>query len=101
MPPSVIAVDGLIPGCRATVEGRVKEVDDIRKGGRTARAVVIGDESGDLRITFTHRHAGTDIQPGQLLQVTGKARRSGNRPVWMSNPSYRVVQTPLEAPSPS
>ena len=101
VPPSVIAVDGLIPGCRATVEGRVKQVDDIRKGGRTARAVVIGDESGDLNITFTHRHTGTDIQPGQLLQVTGKARRSGNRPVWMSNPSYRVVETPQEAPSPS
>jgi hypothetical protein len=40
----------------------------------------IGDDSGDLRVTFSPGHGGTDIQPGQLLRITGNARRSPNQP---------------------
>ena len=92
-PPAVIAVDGLTLGHRATVEGRVREVDDTTSHGETVRVIDIGDDSGDLRVTFSPGHGGTDIQPGQLLRITGKARRSGNQPIHMTNPIYRVIET--------
>lgn len=93
-PPAVIAVGGCIPGHRATVEGRVQQVDDTTRKGKTLRVVEIGDDSGDLCVTFRPGHGGTDIQPGQLLRITGKARRSGNGPIHMTDPTYRVIETP-------
>ena len=92
-PPTVIQVAGLIAGHLGTVEGRVEEVSQIRKAGKTTRIVVIGDTTGELRLKFSPP-AGTDMRPEQLLQVTGKPRRSRNGPVYMSNPSYRVLETP-------
>lgn len=91
--PTVIPVAGLIAGHLGTVEGRVEEVSQIRKAGKTTRTAVIADRSGELRVKFSPP-AGADIRPGQLLQVTGKARRSRNGLVYMSNPSYRVLETP-------
>jgi hypothetical protein len=93
-PPPVITVDGLSVGRRATVEGRVREVDDTTSHGQTVRVIDIGDDSGDLRVTFSPVHGGIDIQPGQLLRITGKARRSGSQPVHMTDPIYRVIETP-------
>jgi hypothetical protein len=93
-PAAVIAVDGCIPGHQATIEGRVHEVDDTTHNGDTNRVVQIGDDTGDLRITFTPGHGGTDIHPGQLLRLTGKARRSGNQPIHMTDPTYRIIETP-------
>ncbi len=93
-PPSVIAVAGLIPGQRATFEGRVNEVEDVSKGRRTLREVVVGDNSGEITVTFRPGHGGADIQPGQLLRITGKARQSGKRPMWMTDPAYHVVEEP-------
>ncbi len=90
-PPSVITVAALIPGQRATFEGRVTQVEDIAKGRRTYRWIEIGDDSGEIRVTFRPGH-GADVQPGQLLRVTGKARQSGNRPIWMSDPAYQLVE---------
>ena len=78
-PPSVITVAGLIPGQRATFEGRVNEVEDISKGRRTLRQVVVGDNSGDIRVTFRPGRGGADIQPGQLLRITGKPKQTGNQ----------------------
>jgi hypothetical protein len=95
-PPSVITVAGLIPGQRATFEGRVNEVEDISKGRRTVREVVVGDNSGEITVTFRSGAGGADIQPGQLVRVTGKARQSGNRPISMIDPAYRVVEDPAE-----
>ena len=91
--PTVIPVAALIAGHLGTVEGRVEEVSQIRKAGKTTRTAVIGDRSGELRVKFSPP-AGADIRPGQLLQVTGKPRRSRNGLVYMSNPSYRVLETP-------
>jgi len=91
-PATVVPIDGLIPGHRGTVQGRVKEVDDVTRNGRTRRVITVGDDSGDLRVDF--RRGGADITPGQLLHVTGKARRSGNKPVYMADPSYKVVEEP-------
>lgn len=89
-PPDVIAVDGLIVGHLATVEGRVNEVDDTTSRGKPVRVVVIGDGSGELRVRF-HAGRGADIAPGDVVVLTGKARQNGNEPVYMSDPSYRLV----------
>jgi amino acid transporter len=96
-PATVVPIDGLIPGHRGTVQGRVKQLDDVTKNGRIQRVLTIGDDSGDLRVEF-HR-GGDDLRTGQLLQITGKARRSGKKPVYMANPSYKVVEEP-QSPSP-
>jgi amino acid transporter len=93
-PRSVITVAGLIPGQRATVEGRVSQVEDINKRRRTIRWIVVGDESGEINVTFRPGHGGADIQPGQLLRITGKARQSGNRPMSMVDPAYHVIGDP-------
>ena len=93
---SVITVAGLIPGQRATFEGRVNEVEDSSKGRRTLREVIVGDNSGEITVTFRSGHGGADIQPGQLLRITGKPRQSGNRPMWMVDPAYHVVEEPAE-----
>ncbi|MBV9513814.1 MAG: DNA-binding protein, partial [Mycobacteriaceae bacterium] len=88
-PAAVVTIDDLIPGHLGTVQGRVKEVDDVTKNGRSKRMITVGDDSGDLRVGFSH--GGADIIPGQVLQITGKARQSGNRPIYMADPSYEVV----------
>ncbi len=93
---AVIPVDSLIPGRRATVEGRVSQVEDITRGQKTFRWIVVGDESGDIRVTFRPGQ-GDDIQPGQVLRVTGKANQSGNCQVSMLDPTYQVIEVPEES----
>lgn len=58
--PTVIPVAGLIAGHLGTVEGRVEEVSQIRKAGKTTQTAVIGDRSGELRVKFSPP-AGADI----------------------------------------
>ncbi|MDT7660249.1 MAG: hypothetical protein QOF38_4964 [Pseudonocardiales bacterium] len=91
----VIDVKSLIPGRRATVEGRVSQVEDITKRGKTFRWIVLGDDTGEVRATFGPGH-GDDIQPGQVLRVTGKANQSGNKQVSIDDPQYAVIETPEE-----
>jgi amino acid transporter len=93
---AVIPMDHLVPGRSATVEGRVSEVEDITKRQRTSRWITIGDDSGEMRVTFRPGQ-GSEIQPGQVLRVTGKARQSGNRQISMADPTYRVIETPEQA----
>lgn len=93
-PPSVITVAALIPGQRATFEGRVSQVEDVNDGRRTSRRILVGDDSGDIAITFRAGRGGADIQPGQLLRITGKARQRGQRPLTMVDPTYQVVSDP-------
>lgn len=95
-PSTVITVSSLIPGQSATIEGRVSEIEDIAKRRGTFRWVVVGDDSGDVRIRFRPGRGGADIAPGQLIRVTGKARQSGHRPMWMVDPEYQVVDQPQE-----
>src|SRR6185312_11721596 len=92
---SVVDVDGVVPGRRATIEGRVSQVEDITKRGKTARWIILGDDSGEIRVTFPPGH-GDDIQPGQVLRVTGKASQSGDEQVSMEDPRYEVLETPEE-----
>jgi hypothetical protein len=54
--------------------------------------VTIGDDSGEVTVSFSHR--GDDIAPGQVLRLVGKARQNGNRPVFMADPSYSIVEQP-------
>ncbi|HME74291.1 MAG TPA: amino acid permease [Mycobacterium sp.] len=93
---AVIPVDHLIPGRSATVEGRVSEVEDITKRQKTSRTITVGDDSGEIRVTFRPGQ-GAEIQPGQVLRVTGKARQTGNRQISMSDPTYRVIETPEQS----
>jgi amino acid transporter len=95
-PSTVIAIQGLIPGQRATIEGRVRQVEDVTKRRRTFRWMVVGDDSGDIRVTFHPGH-GADIQPGQVLRITGKARQSGNRAMSMVDPAYQIVEQSQES----
>jgi amino acid transporter len=91
---SVVTVAGLIPGHRATFEGRVSEVEDTANGRRTLRSIVVGDNSGEISVTFRAGRGGADIQPGQLLRITGKARQTGKRPMSMIDPAYHVIEDP-------
>jgi hypothetical protein len=95
-PPSVIMVAGLISGQRATVEGRVSEVEDIAERGRTRRQIVVGDSSGEITVTFRPGRGGGDIQPGQLLRISGKARQAGQRSLSMVDPAYQVIEDPAK-----
>ncbi|MDA3657075.1 APC family permease [Mycobacterium xenopi] len=90
-PPTVIPVQALIPGQRATIEGRVSQVEDITKRRKTFRWIVVGDDSGDIRVVF-HPGRGDDIQPGQVLRLTGKVRQSGTGPMSMVDPVYRIME---------
>jgi hypothetical protein len=90
-PPAVTTVRGLIPGRRATIEGRVGQIGDLTKRRRTFRWILVSDDSGDIGVTFPPGQ-GEDIQPGQLLRITGTARRNGNRTMSMVDPTYRVVE---------
>ncbi|MGF2951675.1 amino acid permease [Mycobacterium sp. THU-M116] len=100
-PPSVVTVAGLIPGQRGTVEGRVSEVQDISERGRTLRRCVVGDSSGELTVMFRSGRGGADIEPGQLLRITGKARQSAiqsaDRRIAMVDPAYHVIDEPAQA----
>ena len=98
--PSVITVSGLIPGQRATFEGRVNQVEDVNEGRRTRREVVVGDNSGEISVTFRSGRGGADIQPGQLLRITGKPKQTGNRPMSMIDPAYHVIEDPAKAGRP-
>jgi hypothetical protein len=93
---SVVTVAGLIPGHRATFEGRVSQVEDITKRRRTLRSIVLGDNSGEISVTFRPGSGGADIQPGQLLRITGKARQTGSRPMSMIDPAYHIIEDPAK-----
>ncbi len=93
---AVIPVNSVIPGRRATVEGRVSQIEDETKNEKTFRWIVVGDQSGEIRVTFRPGH-GDDIEPGQVLRVTGKANQSGNREISMLDPTYKVIEVPEES----
>jgi OB-fold nucleic acid binding domain len=95
-PATVISVDSVIPGRRATVEGRVNQVEEITKRGQTFRSIVVGDESGEIRITFRPGRCGDEVAPGQMLRITGKVQQSGTREASMLDPDYQVIEVPAE-----
>ncbi len=91
--PGLIAMDKLTPGRSATIEGRVSEVEDVTTRRRTIHSVVVGDDSGQIRITLRPEHGGAEIVPGQLLRITGQARRDDDsEAISIADPSYQVVE---------
>jgi hypothetical protein len=50
-----------------------------------------------MTVTFRPGRGGADIQPGQLLRITGKARQTGHRPMSMIDPAYHVIEDPATA----
>ncbi len=91
---TAIAVDQLVPGRSATIEGRVREVEDVTNQNRTSRSLAVGDDSGEIRITFAPEHGGAEIQPGDMLRITGKVRRNEDDAMSMADPEYDVVGQP-------
>ena len=90
---AVVPMDKLTPGRSATIEGRVSEVEDVTTRRRTIHSVVVGDDSGQIRITLRPEHGGAEIVPGQLLRITGQARRDDtSEAISMADPSYQVVE---------
>ncbi|WP_343599137.1 amino acid permease [Mycobacterium sp.] len=92
--PTVIAIGGVVPGRRATVEGRVSQVEDLTKRRRTFRWIVLGDSSGEVRVGFRPGYGGADIAPGQRVRITGKARQKGNGPISIVDPAYHLLDEP-------
>jgi amino acid transporter len=92
-PSTVAAMAQLIPGRSATVEGRVTEIEDVTTGGRTFHSMVLGDDSGQIRVTLQPENGGAEIVPGQRLRVTGQARSNENdNDIVMADPSYHFVE---------
>ena len=92
-PSTVIAIDKLVPGRSATIEGRVSAVEDVTKRGRTARSAIVGDDSGHVRIDFRSDDAGADIVPGQLVRISGEARQNNDDgAMTMTDPAYQAVE---------
>ena len=50
-----------------------------------------GDDSGDLRVTFSPGHGSIDIQPGQLLRITGKGAPVWQPAVHMTDPIFNLL----------
>ncbi|WP_197383461.1 amino acid permease [Mycolicibacterium mengxianglii] len=84
-PPPVIAVDSLVSGLRATIEGQVVRIEDKTRDGQPLRIVVLGDDSGEINVLF-NAGRGADIRPGQQLRMTGKAHQTGTRPIFLEDP---------------
>ncbi|UQX10366.1 hypothetical protein [Candidatus Mycobacterium methanotrophicum] len=63
-PATVIPVNSVIPGRRATVEGRISQVEDNTTHQELFRSIVVGDETGEIRATFWPGAAATTSSPG-------------------------------------
>ncbi|MET0900651.1 MAG: amino acid permease [Mycobacterium sp.] len=90
-PQRVLAVDNLVGGLRATVEGRVVRIDDKTRDDAPLRIVIIEDDSGQLNVLFNDGRGG-DITPGQQLRLTGKAHQTGTRPIFLEDPVVEVLE---------
>jgi len=98
-PAAVIEVNSLIPGRpRHIRRPRQPKSKDITKTWKKRfRWIVVGDDSGEVRVTFRPGH-GDDIQTRpRSCRVTGKASQSGNKQVAMDDPTYAVIETPRGA----
>jgi amino acid transporter len=93
-PPTLLAVGALVAGHLVTVEGRVTEVTEKVRDGGPLLVVTVADDSGELNALFTPGHGGGDIEPGQVIRLRGKARQTGTRPIYLTDPKYRIVETP-------
>jgi hypothetical protein len=90
-PSAVTAISELVSGRSATIQGRVREVRDVTRRSRTTRSMIVGDDTGQLRVEMGSS-AGADIVPGQLLRMTGNiCAQDDHRAMTMADPEYHVV----------
>ncbi|WP_299575327.1 amino acid permease [uncultured Williamsia sp.] len=89
---SVLAISGLIPGHRGTIEGRVRDTFDRVIDDDEVHIVEVTDDSGLMRLRFTGKDGstGSDLVPGQLVRAGGKARQ-GRKGTVIIDPTYEIV----------
>ena len=105
---SVLAISGLIPGHRGTIEGRVRDTFDRVIDDDEVHIVEVTDDSGLMRLRFTGRNGstGSDLVPGQLVRAGGKARQ-GRKGTVIIDPTYSILsendgdETPADSSSPA
>jgi amino acid transporter len=97
-PPRVIAVGNLVSGLGATVEGHVVRIDDKIRDEEPLRIVVLGDDSGEINVLLNDGR-GADVEVGQHLRMTGKARQTGTRAVFLEDPVVTVLDRTLGFPN--
>jgi len=96
-----LAIGGLISGHRAVVDGVVMEVragavtrdgkGDDHSSGERVRIVTLRDDTGEMRLKLTERSVSTKLSVGQRIEVVGKARQTGHRPVHMVDPAITIL----------
>ncbi|HVV20486.1 MAG TPA: amino acid permease, partial [Pseudonocardiaceae bacterium] len=93
-PPSDVEPIGtVVPGHRATVVGRLHELDSRTARGRQVLVGSVADETGTLEVEFHGEHE--DIQAGQELRLSGRVQlNADSHAVLMVDPAYEIVQEP-------
>jgi hypothetical protein len=90
-PPDVVPIGSVLPGQRATVVGRLHELDTSRRRGRPLLVGEVADETGTLEVEF--HETVDDVAPGQQLRLTGLVRMDeGSRTMLMADPRYEIVE---------
>jgi hypothetical protein len=80
-----------VSGLRATVEGQVVRIDDKIRDDEPLRIVVLEDDSGQINVLFNDGR-GADLTPGLQLRMTGKARQTGTRAIFLEDPMVEVLE---------
>ncbi len=89
--PAAIPIEALIPGQRATVEGRVLSMETTGSNPYTRYRATITDQSGELILQF-HGPLAQQVMPGMALRVSGKVRQQSEKdPAQMVNPQYQIL----------
>ncbi|HKN97037.1 MAG TPA: amino acid permease [Pseudonocardiaceae bacterium] len=90
-PHGVRPIGTVVPGRRATVVGRLHDIDSRSRRGRPFLVGEVADDSGTLTVEFHGPH--DDISPGQQLRLTGLVRLdTTTHGILMVDPGYAIVE---------
>ena len=91
---TVIPVDNVDPGApRDRRRPSQPSRGHRRKDRKRLAGSCVGDDSGEIRVMFPPGQ-GDDIQPGQVLRVTGKVKPERQCRMSMVDPTYEVIEDP-------
>jgi amino acid transporter len=91
VPPSSASPIGSLTGPgRATVEGRVRNVEIRPVAGSCVFAVTVADSTGELTALFYGREHIPGVEPGTKIRLTGAFGMRGGAP-GMINPTYELL----------
>ncbi|WP_309147780.1 amino acid permease [Streptomyces sp. NTH33] len=96
--PDATTIAAVEPGRRVTVDGRLHSITDEERGDHRVLLGTLTDSTGSLTLEFHDAHP--DLAAGQLLRLTGHANRR-DRSLIISDPDYRIIDTPGEESGPS